>query len=74
MPIYEYKCLKCEKEFEELVSSHDELPLCPKCKSDKVEKLMSACAIQTDGASGGGGMPDFGAMPPMGGSGCGGGG
>jgi len=72
MPIYEYKCTKCGNEFEELVSSQDELPPCPKCESKKVEKLMSACAIQTDGA--GGGMPDLGPMPPMGGGGCGGGG
>ncbi len=72
MPIYEYKCCECGNEFEELVSGQNDLPPCPKCKSEKVTKLMSACAVQTDG-SGGGGMPDFGGMPPMGG-GCGGGG
>ncbi len=72
MPMYEYKCCDCSHEFEELAAV-DELPPCPKCKSAKVEKLMSAVAGQTDGG-GGGDMPDFGAMPPMGGGGCGGGG
>ncbi|QJB55426.1 zinc ribbon domain-containing protein [Pseudodesulfovibrio sp. zrk46] len=71
MPIYEYKCEECGHEFEELVSSQEAVPPCPKCKSEKVAKLMSACAVQTEGS--GGGMPDLGAMPPMGG-GCGGGG
>ena len=71
MPIYEYKCNECQNEFEELVSGQNDLPPCPKCGSAKVAKLMSACAIQTEG--GGGDMPDFGSMPPMGG-GCGGGG
>lgn len=71
MPMFEYKCLDCSREFEELAAM-DELPPCPECGSAKVEKLMSACAVQTDGPSGGD-MPDLGAMPPMGG-GCGGGG
>ena len=71
MPIYEYICKDCNNEFEELVFSQDALPPCPKCDSAKVEKLMSACAVQTE--SGGGDMPDFGTMPPMGG-GCGSGG
>lgn len=70
MPMHDYKCTKCGHEFEELVSG-DELPPCPECKSTEVEKLMSACAVQT--GEGGGGMPDLGPMPPMGG-GCGGGG
>jgi len=69
MPIFEYICNECKNEFEELVFSQDELPPCPKCGANKVRKLMSACAIQTDGA-GGTDMPDLGTMPPMGG-GCG---
>lgn len=71
MPIYEYQCCDCCNEFEELVLGREETPECPKCGSGKVEKLMSTAAVQTDGASSG--MPDLGAMPPMGG-GCGGGG
>lgn len=72
MPIYEYTCCDCKAEFEELVSAQEAVPPCPKCGSRKVEKLMSACAVQTDGP--GGDMPDFGSMPPMGGGGCGSGG
>jgi len=71
MPIYEYKCRECGREYEELVSSADQLPPCPQCGSVKVDKLMSACAIQGEG--GGDAMSGFGGMPPMGG-GCGGGG
>lgn len=71
MPIYEYKCSDCGNEFEELVFNQDDAVTCPECKSEKTEKLMSACSAKT-----GGNTPDFGAMPspgPMGG-GCGGGG
>lgn len=70
MPIFEYKCAKCDNEFEELVFSQDELPPCPKCQSKDVDKLMSAAAVKTDGGSSD--IPDLGPMPSMGG--CGGGG
>ena len=40
MPIYEYRCVVCNKEFEELVRG-EELPSCPHCNSEKSEKLMS---------------------------------
>jgi putative FmdB family regulatory protein len=43
MPIFEYRCLKCENEFEKLVfgSSENEIA-CPDCQSDAVEMLYSA--------------------------------
>ena len=66
MPIYEYKCSRCGHEFEELVFSRDETPPCPDCGSKDVERLMSACAVQTDGDS-----PGLGPMPRAN-SGCGG--
>lgn len=70
MPIYEYKCRECGFEFEELMSSDDDSPQCPKCGSSKTEKLMSACK----GGSGAAAPGDFN-LPPMPASGgCGGGG
>ena len=50
MPIYEYKCLKCGKEFEELQSFNDpDLTKCPYCKKGKVEKLISLSSFQLKG-------------------------
>ena len=40
MPIYEYKCKKCAYRFEKLIFEK-EATICPKCKSKKVEKLIS---------------------------------
>lgn len=41
MPIYEYKCEKCQAEFEQLVKSSAEKAHCEKCGSKKVEKMLS---------------------------------
>jgi putative FmdB family regulatory protein len=46
MPIYEYKCKDCNKEFELLTTSakdHQNIQ-CPACKSTNVTKLISAGA------------------------------
>jgi len=43
MPIFEYRCDDCQKEFEELVTG-DENITCPGCKSEKVTKLLSSFA------------------------------
>ncbi|MGE4297304.1 MAG: zinc ribbon domain-containing protein [Desulfovibrionaceae bacterium] len=48
MPIYEYKCEACGKEFEEIVYG-DDTPACPACKSDKTSKLMSCCRFKNAG-------------------------
>ena len=46
MPIFEYKCNQCEKEFEKLVFAGEENNIsCPKCKSMEVEKKMSATSF-----------------------------
>jgi putative FmdB family regulatory protein len=47
MPIYEFECQKCRKEFEELVRNRDEGVQCPQCQSADVKKLMSAFAFKS---------------------------
>lgn len=43
MPIFEYKCLQCQSEFEKLVFGNSENGIvCPDCQSEDVEKLFSA--------------------------------
>lgn len=39
MPIYEYKCKKCNHKFEELVFGNKKMK-CPKCGSDDLKKLI----------------------------------
>lgn len=43
MPIYEFKCSKCEEFFEVIVmgSDNDQSVHCPKCKSDEFERVVS---------------------------------
>lgn len=65
MPLYEYVCNKCGREFEELVFGND-IPPCPECGAAETRKMMSRCARH----KGGDGDMDFGA--PVSGGGCGG--
>ncbi len=60
MPIYEYRCPRCQKIFEQLIISSQEKATCPQCGSAKVERLLSVFSSGRDidsfgGASGGGG-------------------
>jgi putative FmdB family regulatory protein len=52
MPIFEYKCLKCGKEFEHLVipANRDEEAACPKCESKgkSLEPVLSMFATKDD--------------------------
>jgi putative FmdB family regulatory protein len=52
MPIYEFKCAKCGREFEELILGSKEKPACPACGHKKCDKLLSSFRF---GASGRGG-------------------
>jgi len=49
MPIYEYHCGQCQNEFEKLVFNTSEKIACPKCKSKKVHRVMSAFAFSSGG-------------------------
>jgi putative FmdB family regulatory protein len=57
MPMYEFTCVKCHGDFEELVSSLAEQVECPTCKSTDVTRKVSAFAFKSGGkfvaASGG---------------------
>ena len=43
MPIYEYQCNACKTVFDHVLLRHDEkyTPMCKKCKSTDVQKLIS---------------------------------
>lgn len=43
MPLFEFYCEECQHQAEQLVG-RSEKPVCPKCGSKKLEKLMSASA------------------------------
>ena len=49
MPIYEYACQDCDREFETLVRS-DTVPACPKCHSTQLDKRLSVFATATSAA------------------------
>jgi putative FmdB family regulatory protein len=52
MPIYEFKCLKCNEFFEILVTNKDEdMEMgCPKCKSEEFERVLSATSYAMGGS------------------------
>ncbi len=47
MPIYEFKCLRCNFKFEEFFKTYIEnlKIICPKCKSNNIKQLISASNI-----------------------------
>ena len=50
MPLYEYECKRCHHRFERIQKFSDPLvKKCPKCKVGRVEKLLSAPAVQFKG-------------------------
>jgi putative FmdB family regulatory protein len=62
MPIYEYACTSCEKQFEELiVRRSDEANVkCPACGGRQVARQMSRPAATRAAPSGGGAPPTCG--------------
>ncbi len=54
MPIYEFKCLKCEEFFELiLMNKNEEAELkCPECGSEKFERVISTTNFSMGSGSG----------------------
>lgn len=55
MPIYEFKCTECSEFFELLVIGEDDKTemCCPKCKSEKFERVMSTTNYSMTGSGSG---------------------
>ena len=54
MPLYEFRCHKCDHEFEQIVFSSDKgLLKCPKCAAPKPERLLSIFSSSTSGTTAG---------------------
>lgn len=55
MPFFDYRCQSCDHTFEVLQRVSEPAPsTCPSCNQDRLEKLVSAPAIQSGGGGGGG--------------------
>ena len=42
MPIFEFQCASCGKEFEELILGSASRPACPTCGSPECDKVLSS--------------------------------
>jgi len=47
MPIFEYRCVRCESEFELFVRKDTNGVTCPSCGGDQLEKLFSTSMVST---------------------------
>jgi len=52
VPIYEYECNSCHKQFERLVFSNSESINCPACGSNEVTRRMSVFGFKSGGDKG----------------------
>jgi putative FmdB family regulatory protein len=53
MPIYEYRCRKCEKSFDHLarrMSASGDKVKCPHCGSDQTARALSVFAVGAEGS------------------------
>ncbi|MGA1869801.1 MAG: FmdB family zinc ribbon protein [bacterium] len=48
MPIYEYKCKLCNHSFEKLILRNNQPVVCPKCKGNDIQKLMSGSHVKSN--------------------------
>lgn len=49
MPLFEYRCLGCEQQFELLIRG-DATPSCPSCGGTSLERIVSMFAVSSDGS------------------------
>ena len=49
MPIYEFVCSGCEREFEKLVMGASARVVCPHCGSGEVERRLSVFGVKSGG-------------------------
>ncbi|MCC6474458.1 MAG: zinc ribbon domain-containing protein [Burkholderiales bacterium] len=57
MPIYEYTCGSCGREFETLVRGSSPAPECPACHGTELRKKLSTFAALSGAASGNTDLP-----------------
>jgi putative FmdB family regulatory protein len=58
VPIYEYACRQCGRQFEDLVIGKAAAPACPGCSAGDVERILSSISVgRSDGASADAGAP-----------------
>ncbi|MEM9701389.1 MAG: zinc ribbon domain-containing protein [Planctomycetota bacterium] len=64
MPLFEYRCRQCGSRFEALIrnAAQERQTICESCGSPKIERLMSAPAVQTATV----GLPIAEECPPIG--------
>ncbi len=51
MPIYEYRCNQCEREFERYVQTAQVAVACPTCQSARVTRRLSVVGVLRPGGS-----------------------
>jgi putative FmdB family regulatory protein len=56
MPLYEFRCEKCGRRFEELVTNSSQKVACPNCDSEDVEREFSLFASSATGCTPSGGF------------------
>jgi putative FmdB family regulatory protein len=58
MPLYEFKCLKCNEFFEILIMRQEEQieMKCPKCDSPELERVLSTASYSMSGGGDQGGV------------------
>ena len=52
MPIYEYYCKSCDKEFETLVFRSSDPVVCPTCSAEDVQRVLSVFGFKSGGDKG----------------------